>query len=398
MHTEKLYYEDAYLREFTARVVAGKALAGHPAVALDRTAFYPTGGGQPNDRGTIGGIAVEDVVADDGLVWHVLAGDLAADSGVAVAGVVDWSRRFDHMQQHTGQHILSEAFIRERNARTVAFHLGVDACTIDLDRTDLGADDLAAVEAAANTVIDEALAVDARFITDAELARLPLRKAPSVEGPVRIVEIAGYDWSPCGGTHVANSAQVGLIKIITTERRGPELRITFLCGGRARADYANLRALADGLGARFTTGQKELLEAVDRLIAESRATRKDLGDLEAQWVEAQAAALAAAAPELGGWRVVCQAVDYPVERSKRLAQALRSRTGVVALLGVRGERPQLLFARADDVHLDISKVLRTAAATAGGRGGGRPEFAQGGAPDNEALERVLAAAQAELKG
>jgi alanyl-tRNA synthetase len=399
VHTERLYYQDAYLREFTGRVLENKTIAGRLAVALDRTAFYATGGGQPNDTGSLDGAAVVDVIVEDDLVWHVVDG--AAPTGSDLRGKVDWPRRFDHMQQHTGQHILSEAFIRERRAATVAFHLGADYCTIDLDRTDLDAADLAVVEAAANAVVDEARPVHARFVSDAELAAMTLRKAPAVAGPIRIVEVAGYDWSPCGGTHVANSAQVGLIKITGTERRGGEQRVTFLCGGRARADYARLRELAAGLVARFSTGHDDLLPAVDRLIAEARATRKDLQDLEGEWIEAQADALLAkgraAPPELGaGARVVCLALDTPVERAKRLAQALKARPGAVLLLGVRGERPQLLFGRADDVKLDAGALLKQAAAAVGGRGGGRAEFAQGGAPDNAALERALDVALAQV--
>ena len=242
--TERLYIQDPYLREFTAHVVGRQVSGGKPAVALDRTAFYPTGGGQPNDRGTLDGVPVLDVIVEDGIVWHVLAAELPGDE---VRGILDWSRRFDHMQQHTGQHILSQAFVVTCDAETVAFHMGADASTIDLGRADLGPDALAAAEAAANAVIDAAYPVTATFVTQDELAQLPLRKPPKVTEAIRVVQVAGFDWSACGGTHVANSSQVGLVKIAGVERRGAELRVTFLCGGRARADYARLQALASGL-------------------------------------------------------------------------------------------------------------------------------------------------------
>ena len=391
--TERLYIQDPYLREFTAHVVGRQVSGGKPAVALDRTAFYPTGGGQPNDLGTLDGVPVLDVIVEDGVVWHLLEAELPGDE---VCGILDWSRRFDHMQQHTGQHILSQAFVVTCDAETVAFHMGADASTIDLGRADLGPDALAAAEAAANAVIDAAHRVTATFVTQDELAQLPLRKPPKVTEAIRVVQVAGFDWSACGGTHVTNSAQVGLVKIAGVERRGGELRVTFLCGGRARADYARLQALTSGLAMRFTCAQDEVPGAVERLATESKALRKDLADLEAQWIEATAAAWWSEAAPQGEQRVIARAVDVPVERAKKLAQALRVRPGAVIMLGVLGERPQLLFTRADDVSLNMGDLLRTAAAAGGGRGGGRPDWAQGGVPSNEALGVALDAARARV--
>jgi alanyl-tRNA synthetase len=274
--------------------------------------------------------------------------------------------------------------------------MGADASTIDLGRADLGPDALAAAEAAANAVIDAAYPVAATFVTQDELAQLPLRKPPKVTEAIRVVQVAGFDWSACGGTHVANSAQVGLVKIAGVERRGGELRVTFLCGGRARADYGRLQALVGGLAARFTCAQDEVPGAVERLAAESRAVRKELADLEAQWVEATAAAWWSEAARQGELRVIARVAEVPVERAKKLAQVLRTRPGGLVMLGVPGERPQLLFTRADDVSLDMGDLLRTAAAACGGRGGGRPDWAQGGAPSNEALVVALDAAQARV--
>ena len=354
-------------------MIARREIEGRLAVALERTAFYPTGGGQPNDIGALfpagvgapatpgtGSAGVLDVIAEDGLIWHILAAPLAADS---VTGVLDWSRRFDHMQQHTGQHILSQAFIQLADAETVAFHLGAAAGTIDLNRIDLDAAALAGVEKAANAVVDAALAVTPTFVTPEALAGIPLRKPPKVTEDIRIVQVAGYDWSACGGTHVANTAQVGLIKVVATERRGTELRVTFLCGQRARADYARLLTLAQGLVARFTTAQDDLLETVDRRAAEMQVLRKELAELEGLWVESTAATLWHEAERRGAQRVVARAVDYSIERAKRVVQTLRAHPGAVVLLAVRAERPRLIFARADDVTLDAARA-------AANRGGG----------------------------
>jgi alanyl-tRNA synthetase len=397
-NTERLFYANPYQCEFSARVIARREMAGQPAVALDRTAFYPTGGGQPHDIGSLRpaartgdepAISVTDVVAEDGLVWHVLAAPLAAD---AVTGSLDWPRRFDHMQQHTGQHVLSQAFIHVCDAETVGFHLGQTSSTIDLNRSDLDAAALMRVEAAANAIVDAALDVLPTFVAPEALASIPLRKPPKVTEDIRIVEVVGFDWSACGGTHVANAAQVGLIKITATERRGAELRVSFLCGGRARADYAHLQTLVQGLVARLSTSQDELIEAVDRRAVETQALRKDLAELEGQWIDATAQSLWSAAESRGPVRVVAGAFDYPFERAKRIVQALRTQPGAVVLLGVRGERPQLVFARADDVALDVGALLRTAVAAGGGRGGGRPDFAQGGVPTDAGLGAALQAA------
>ncbi len=403
MNTERLYYADAYCADFAGRVLAVRAEGDRLAVALDRTAFYPTGGGQPNDTGMLaaaaGSRAVVDVTSEDCLVWHWLdGGAVPADwqAGAPVTGTIDWPRRFDHMQQHTGQHILSQAFIETCGAETVAFHLGVAYSTIDLSRADLDGAAVAAAEAAANRIIDRALPVTAGYVTPEELAALPLRRAPKVTENIRIVQVAGFDWSACGGTHVANSSQVGLVKVIATERRGGELRVTFLCGGRARADYARLHALAQGLVARFTTGQDELLAAVDRRAAELDALRKELADLERQWVEATAAALWAAAEPRGSYRVVAQALAAPAERVKRVAQALKVRERTVVLLAARGERPQVFCTRSDDLTVDAAALLRAAVAAGGGRGGGRPDWAQGGVPVDDVLDAALHAGLSTL--
>ena len=362
-------------------------------MALDHTAFYPTGGGQPNDTGTLNGVAVLDVIVEDGLIFHSVVQELVTGE---VAGTVDWARRFDHMQQHTGQHILSQAFIQTCDAETVAFHMGATSSTIDVNRIELGPAALAQAEAMANEIVDRALPVTPAFVSQAELHRIPLRKPPKVTEDIRVVQVAGFDWLACGGTHLADTAQVGLIKIVAAERRGPR-RGSPSCADDARcADYARLQGLAQGLVARFTTAQDELLDTVDRRAAEMQALRKELSDLEGQWVESTAAALWAEAETRGPWRVLARGVDYPFERAKRVAQAVRGRPGAVVVLGVRGERPQILCARADDVTLNAGELLRTAVTVGGGRGGGRPDWAQGGVPTNEGLSLALATALTKL--
>jgi alanyl-tRNA synthetase len=392
--TEHLYYANPYLCRFSGQVIARQLVGGRPAVALDRTAFYPTGGGQPNDTGTLAGVPVIDVVVSEGLVWHLVGGEIPDGE---VVGEIAWARRFDHMQQHTGQHVLSQAFIRTADADTVAFHLGASASTIDLDRSELGPDLIESAEAAANAVIDRALPVTSVSVGDAQLSQIPLRKPPKVTEDVRVVQVEGFDWSACGGTHVANTAEIGQVKIVGTERRGAELRISFLCGRRARVDYARLQFLVQGLAARFNVGQDDLPAAVDRLANEHQAVRKALADLEGQWVESTASALWAGSHACGTWKIVARLADYSLERAKRVAQALRAYPGAVVVLGAGGDRPQLVVTRADDVDLDAGALLREAVAVAGGRGGGRADWAQGGVATAEALHLAVSAAEAAVR-
>ena len=394
----RLYYADAYLREFDARVIEQLTWDGKPAVVLERTAFYPTSGGQPHDTGTLNGVKVVDVVEreSDGAVVHVLAGELQGD---AVHGEIDRARRFDLMQQHTGQHILSQAFTTVQQADTVSFHLGVEVTTVDLNRAPLSEEQLDKAEALANEVVFSNRPVRARFVGREELATLPLRKLPQVARPIRIVEIADFDWSPCGGTHCRRTGEVGLIKIVRAERRGAETRVHFLCGGRALADYRRKNRLVLDLAARFSVGDWELADAVERLSDEARASRKQVRVLREQLLDYEAAALIAGAEKLGGARVVRQAyTDRTVDEIRHLAQRLTAEPGVIALLGRGsvGGKAQFVFARSADLPHDMNVLLRTACQTVGGGGGGRPNFAQGGGPDGARVEEALAAAWEQI--
>ncbi|MEP7190424.1 MAG: alanyl-tRNA editing protein, partial [Roseiflexaceae bacterium] len=210
MTTERLYFTDPYLTNFSARIVAREQREQHPAIALDQSAFYPQGGGQPADTGTLGGAVVLDVQVEDDVIWHTLDQELAAD---LVQGAIDWERRFDHMQQHHGQHLLSAAFERLAGLRTVSFHLGAASSTIDLAANDLTPAQASAAEDLTNQVIWEDRPVLARFVTADELAQLSLRKPPSVAGPVRIVSVPDFDHSACGGTHPRATGGVGMLHL-----------------------------------------------------------------------------------------------------------------------------------------------------------------------------------------
>lgn len=398
---ERLYYDDPRCTYFSARVTEHLLWQGKPAVVLDRTAFYPTGGGQPHDTGTLGERSVIDVVEReaDGAVIHVLDAALLPNVD-EVVGQIDWPRRFDLMQQHSGQHILSAVSLELLGATTISFHLSEEYATIDLDRAPLSADDLARVEAQANAVVFGDQQVLARFVPDEEIRALPLRKPVSHAGPVRIVQIGTVDCSACGGTHVRATGEVGLVKITGSERRGAETRIEFLCGGRALADYATKNTLLLGLAQEFSVGYWELPDLVRRLSGDLQDTRRDLRRTRDALLDAEATALWHQALVVGPAHLVqFHFEERTPDDLKYLAQRLIARPQTVALLGsgrVGGEKGHLVFARSGDLNIHVGALLRQACEVIGGRGGGRPDFAQGGGPDGGRVAEALDAAAREL--
>jgi len=384
--TGRLYYADSYLARFSARIVERLTWEGRPAVALDRTAFYPTSGGQPSDRGTLGGVDVLDVVVRerDGAIVHVLSRDplsFGKPKGSEIEGVLDWPRRFDHMQQHTGQHILSAAFERLLDADTVGFHLGTETSTVDIDVPRLDPAATATVEELANRVVWENREVSVRFVGQDELAALPLRRPPAVEEPVRIVEIANFDANPCGGTHVARSGEIGLIKIVRLDYRGDETRVEFLCGERAWRDYGDKNGMVNRLAGMLTVGHWELDQAVERLQGEVKQLRRDLRRARELSLKVKAAELVEAAIVCGPYRVVWRVWEGREPGELRgLALELAHHPNVVALLTSVGERVHLCFACAEGLDLDVAFLLQRACAQLGGKGGGQPRLAQGSAP------------------
>jgi alanyl-tRNA synthetase len=356
---------------------------------LDRTCFYPTSGGQPHDQGTLGDLPVSDVFEreDDGAVVHVVDGEV---EGETVHGQIDWERRFDHMQQHTGQHILSQAFLQLLDAETVGFHLGAEVSTIDVDKAPLEAAPLEEVEKLANTVVLTDRSVRTYFVDQDRMGDLALRKQPMVTGPIRIVEVEGFDLSPCGGTHVKAAGEVGPIVITKSERRGSETRVEFLCGGRALDDYRRQRRIVSQLANQFSVGDWEVVEAVNRLAEEAKRRRKELNALKDQLLDYEAARLWAEAEERGGLRIVRAVISEGDGGTLRgLAQRLAKREACVALLGLKGDKTLLAFARSADLPYDMRALLKEACQIVGGGGGGRPDMAQGGGPAGDRLEEAL---------
>ena len=394
MSSERLYYTDAYLVEFDAVVREVRTQDGRWKIVLDRTAFYPTSGGQPFDTGTIGDATVVDVFdQEDGTIGHLVDRELEVNS--RVRGHVDWRRRFDHMQQHTGQHLLSAAFERETGAKTVSFHLGTSASTIDLDK-DLPADQIARVEDAANTVLWEDREVCVKFVTAHEAAKLPLRKDPAREGELRIIEIKDFDLSACGGTHVRRTGGIGVIAISGFERFKGGLRVEFVCGGRALRAYRSLKSSVSGSVRLLSVLPDELPSAIEKLQTAGRTQQKSQEGLYERLAAHEAASLAASAEKIGAVNVVAAAVaGWDANGLKKLASTIAAKPATIAVL-LTTESPMLVVvSRSQELALDTGAVLKTLIDQFGGRGGGKGAMAQGGGLVGDA-QAILAAARAEI--
>jgi len=396
--TRRLYYEDSLARAFDAAVVAVRERDGAPEAALEATAFYPGGGGQPADRGALGPASVIDVTEEGSVVWHRLDRPVPADARLTAS--LDWGRRFDHMQQHTGQHILSRAFVEVAHADTKSFHLGDAVVTIDVEHAGLAPDLLARVEARANDIVWEDRPVATRWTTMEEALRLPLRKPPDVEGEVRIVEVDSFDWSACGGTHVARTGQVGLIHIAGTERYKGGIRVSFLCGVRALRRLRESGALLHGLALEFTSGEADLPRAVARLKEERAMLERRLKPLLRESLDREAAELLDGAPTGVGGRVVAvHFADRDPAELGPLAAGVVSRGGIALLVA---SDPASAASRAHFAApqgtISMGVLLGALCRRHGGKGGGRPESAQGSFPADRVPLALDEARTAALTG
>jgi alanyl-tRNA synthetase len=375
--TERIYYTEPYTTEFDATVLQLTSTDdGRPAAVLDRTAFYPTSGGQPYDIGRLGSRAVVDVIdQEDGTVLHVL--DAAVEAG-PIHGTIDWRRRFDHMQQHTGQHVLSAAFDHLLGVRTVSFHLGTASSSIDLAR-EVTAEDIARAESEANRIVWEDRTVSIRFEDAEAAAAMPLRKESKRQGRLRLVDVEGFDLSACGGTHVGRTGGIGIIAIAGAERFKGGSRIAFLCGVRALAGYRALRSSVDESVRLLSVLPSEVPDAIARIQAEVRDARKRAKDMQSDLAAFKAAGLAAGATPVGGVALVASSLDgWDQNGLKQIASEIAARTGHVAVLTTTTEPVSIVVARANGVAQDSGAILRQLVEQFGGKGGGRPELAQGG--------------------
>jgi alanyl-tRNA synthetase len=398
--TERLYYTDSHLTKFEARVTGvTERVSGWVAVTLDRTAFYPTGGGQPSDTGTLNDTRViECIDKEEEGVLHVLQGR-ELEVGARVVGEVDWSRRQDHLQQHTGQHILSQAFINLFDAETRGFRILDQYSEIDVA---LGAPNEEKIEKAielANRIIWEDRVINIRQVTKEEAAKLPLRKDSARTGELRLIEIEGFDLTPCGGTHAGRTGEVGLIAMRSFERAKGLTRIDFVAGGRALRDYRRANQTARSCAAMFSIARDEAPASVARLLEENQQLSRRIRALEEITARVEAEELLNEATLLRDGTKLCARVfeGRDAESLKKLAQALIAHPGTIALLGsIEQDAARLVFARSKDASGDMNALVREACQMLDGRGGGRPEMAQGGGSKVDKLSEAIETATRRL--
>lgn len=385
--TERLYYNDSYLTEFQAHVV--DTSADRKRIYLDRTAFYPTSGGQPFDLGKLGGIAVTEIVDEEDRIAHLLSGPLL---GTEAWCEIDWDRRFDHMQQHTGQHLLSAVFSEVLSAATVSFHLGGESSTIDLSCPSLDPEQIQVVEERANDIVFENRPVSVSFTETPE--DLGLRKRSEREGVLRIVTIADLDRSACGGTHVRATGEIGPILIRKLERMRGNVRVEFLCGTRAvkraRADYEALSQVARV----FSAALDEAPELVAAQFEKSQEAEKARRRLSAELAAAKGREIhSQTTPGPDGTRRVTRRVPSISEDLRIEAQSFTAGPRAVMLL-LANDPPSILLAASKDSGWNAGAWLKNELARAGGRGGGSPAMAQGSVPSKDAVEQVAKAFEA----
>ena len=431
--TERLYYNDSHLIEFEARVIdKTERVSGWTAVTLDRTAFYPTGGGQPSDTGTLNGLrVVECIDNEDEGVLHVIQGR-APEVGMTVQGRIDWSRRLDHMQQHTGQHILSQSFVTLFNAPTRSFRVLEQSCEIDVDLSNPTSEIIERAVELANNVIWEDRPITIHNVTPEEAAQLPLRKDPAREGELRLIEVEGFDLTPCGGTHAHRTGEVGMIAVRHWERAKGLTRIEFVAGVRALVDYRRANKTARDVAALYSSARDDAAKLTARVLEENKELHRRLRALEEMAARVEAEELLdgrdadrndyerrdreavkdssrglSAQRDTPGTdaksvsdpegveesknRVISRIFDdRDAESLKHLAQALITHPGVIALLGSRDqETARLVFARSADAAGDMNALMKQACEMLDGRGGGKPDMAQGGGKNVEKLQAAV---------
>ena len=384
--TERLYYDNAYLTEFDAVVTECAPCEGGFQVRLDRSAFYPTSGGQPYDTGTLNDANVLDVtVGEDGDVWHLTDAPLTV--GEAVHGRIDWPRRFDHMQQHAADHMIASALWRLLGGVTIGLHISSDASTIDVSMpegvTRIGPEDIRRVEADVNARVQRDVPVRCWFPDPDELKALPLRKPPTVSEHVRIVAIGEDEMVACGGTHPATAGQLGLVKILGVAPARGKMRVSFVAGMRALRDYQTMYDCAHEAAALLSTATDNLAAHVAAMQEALKAANLELNRLRRENALRELEAMVETAPRMpGGAAVIAHMLTGDANLVRDAASHLIRRPGVVALLGADAGagRSVFVFARSADVDIHMGRLLSDAARPLGGKGGGRPDFAQGGGP------------------
>jgi len=378
--------------EFEAEVLKTVVHEDKTALILDQTCFYPESGGQPSDQGTIDGVKVVKVLEEDSQILHLLEEEIFSRK---VKGKIDWPIRFDHMQQHSGQHILSQSFCELLKGETVSFHLGEEVSTLEIGLTKISEEEVEKVEKLSNEIIFQDKEIKTYFVPEDRIKEIALRRPPKKEGLIRVVEVSGFDYSACGGTHCRRSGEIGLIKITKWERIRNNLRFEFLCGARALSDYGwktrDLKLLAN----QMTSSEKEVFSSLQKLFLEVKSLKKKIRKLQERiaFYEAQDTIARAEGKIIKGILV-----DRSVEEARLLALNIIRQGDYVVLYALKTERGRhLVFACSENLKLDLREVIPLISSLTGGRGGGSSSLVEIATDEKADLELVLARAEEFVK-
>lgn len=390
--TKRLYFDNPYQVEFEAEIVQKERKNGRTLVVLDQTCFYPESGGQPPDKGTLQGKEVIHVCEEEGKIYHVLKEDIAAGR---VKGRLDWETRLDHMQQHTGQHILSQSFYQIWKGETLSFHLGETLSTIDVCLNQISENQVDQVERLANQIVFQDRPILTYFKDETEIPPLPLRKPPPKKGRIRVVEMGGFDYSACGGTHPRRTGEVGLIKVIKWERVKKNLRFEFLCGQRARRDYAQKNRILSQLMQRFSVKALEVPSSVEKLFSDLKSEKKRNQKLQNKLIQYEADEIIQKTPE----RIIQRIFGERSPRELRnLALDIIKKGEFVVLFGLKAsERAHVVLACSEDLPLDMRKVIPVVSPLIQGKGGGRPSLVELAGEERKNLKPALDRAHSYIK-
>lgn len=392
IQTKRLYFDDPYQADFEAKVLDRRTHQEKPALILDQTCFYPEGGGQPADRGTLSGVTVLHVLEQDGEILHILEDEIPGDT---VKGVIDWDTRLDHMQQHTGQHVLSQCFHRLLSGKTLSFHLGEKLSTLEIGLSSITDPDQDRIEACANRAVFQNREIKTYFVEGSEVSSVPLRRPPKKSGRIRVVEAVGFDYSACGGTHPRWTGEIGLIKILKREKIRSNLRFEFVCGNRALEDYRMKNQILTEVAARFSAGEADLPAVVDKLLSEQKESARIMKKLRSRLIEQEARDLVRDSHDP---IILEQFTERTAQDVRQLALEVIQSPGRVVLFGLQsGERAHMVMARSEDMALDLRELIPVVSPVLNARGGGRPSLVELAGDRPEALTEALNAARQNLK-
>ncbi len=389
--TKRLYFDNAYQTEFEAEVLGKMEYQGKLAVILDQTVFYPEGGGQPSDYGKLSDVTVEQVLEHDGKILHILDHPV---QGTTVYGKIDWDRRFDHMQQHAGQHILSQCFDKLLSGRTMSFHLGEHVSTLEIAVASITDAEVDRVEACANQTVFQNREIKTYFVDETELAQVPLRKPPQKQGSIRVVEVAGFDFSACGGTHPRSTGEIGLIKLLKRDKIRKHSRFEFVCGNRALWDYRSKHRILADVAVKFSSAEFDLSRAVEKFLLEHKNNLSALKKLRGEALLQEAEEIA---KEIQGPVLIKVFQDRPVPDVRQLALSLIQTPGRVVLFGVQvGSRAHVIMGRSEDLSLDMRDLIPIVSTLLNARGGGRPSLVEMAGDKPAALKSALVEAKSRI--